>query len=355
MTRIHVLGPGFTNPNSAAFFFPLMAFSRTLADAGLRIHFYTREEANLTDCDLLLIDHKAITKGWDEEHSLKKLAGWSEQTSLIWCDQADSSGTFLGQVLPYVKRYLKAQLFTDRQQYKQSFYADRIYTDYYHKKHGLTDDRAYYYAPVSDDADLRKLGLSWNSGMMNHAWSGPWLNRLLEKAPLPFLARFPGALGDPASARHLDLTCRMGISYPRKTMRWQREQIRDQLHVRMPTDKLSRRQYFEEMKNSRICLSAFGYGEITLKDFESFLTGTMLLKPDMSHMDTWPNFFEADVTIGTFSWDLDDLETSIARFEEDPALALKIATAAQNRYLQYTAGIDAAGLFLEHFKQSILA
>ena len=43
---------------------------------------------------------------------------------------------------------------------------------------------------------------------------------------------------------------------------------------------------------TKVVISAFGLGEIILKDFETFLTGGMLMKPDMSHMETWPNFMK---------------------------------------------------------------
>ena len=41
-------------------------------------------------------------------------------------------------------------------------------------------------------------------------------------------------------------------------------------------------------------VSPFGFGEITLKDFETFLSGSVLVKPNMSHMETYPNFYIDD-------------------------------------------------------------
>lgn len=350
MTTIHVLSPGFTNPNSCAFLFPFYAFQKELKAAGLNIKVFTKQSEALTDCDLLLIEHKALTKNWDEEQSLETLKGLSDKTKVIWCDQSDSSGTFLGQVLPYVSKYLKSQTLSDLNLYKESYYADRIYTDYYHKKHGITDDLDYHYAPTQTDEDIKKIGLSWNSGLMNHGYFGPYLGRILERAPSPLFTKFAKPMGIPTAERSLDVTCRMGISYPRATVRFQREQLSEILKERMPTNKLSRGKYFEELKKSKICISAFGYGEITLKDFEAFLTGSALLKPDMDHMNTWPNFYQKDKTYIAHSWDLEDVPGVIENYINDNGKRLSIAEEGQKIFKQYTCSDEAPALFIEHFQ-----
>ena len=56
-----------------------------------------------------------------------------------------------------------------------------------------------------------------------------------------------------------------------------------------------------------ISVVPFGYGEITLKDFESFMNGCILAKPSLNHMDTWPDFYIEDKTYIPFSWDLLDI------------------------------------------------
>ena len=265
----------------------------------------------------MCIEHKAITKNWDEKKSLETLSLLSEKTKIFWFDQADSSGTFLGQVLPYVEKYLKAQILTDKSLYKKSFYADRIYTDYYHLQSGVTDNKNYEYKAVEKDSDLEKIDISWNSSFMNHGYWGPYLSRILHYMPYRFLMHLSDVMGHPNSHRSMDLTCRMGMSYTRDSVRYQREQISKILKDRLATNKLSRKQYFQEMKDSKICASAFGYGEITLKDFESFLTGTALLKPNMDHMSTWPNLYEKDITYISHSWDLEDLVDVIETYIQD--------------------------------------
>ena len=129
--------------------------------------------------------------------------------------------------------------------------------------------------------------------------------------------------------------------------------MREILKDRLPTDKLSRKKYLDEIANSKICVSPFGLGEITLKDFECFLRGSMLLKPDMSHMDTWPNFFEKDVTYLSHSWDLDDVEEKIDWALSHEKDRIEIARAGQNRYIKHTISKVAPQLFAEHFAASM--
>lgn len=351
MKRVHLLTPGFTSPNGCAFLMPLYKFRRAIKDNGIDLHFYNDVSDDLTNCDILCLDSKYFKNFWAKDHegTLAKIAALAEKTKLVWFHQSDSTGTILSPVLPYVQKYYQAQLLKDKSQYKATHYASRIFGDYYHKKYGITDDEPYMEHVVQNDSDLDKMGISWNSGLMNYGWPSPYLMRLLEKAPLTPFMQFSKTVTSPDALRPHDLTCRMGIPYSRATMRYQREQMREILKDRLPTDKLSRAKYLGEIAKSKICVSPFGLGEITLKDFECFLRGSMLLKPDMSHMNTWPNFFEKEVTYLAHNWDLDDVQDKIEWALSHDKERIDIAREGQNRYIQHTISNDAPRLFAIHF------
>ena len=78
--------------------------------------------------------------------------------------------------------------------------------------------------------------------------------------------------------------------------------LKKKLSSLVNTKKLNRLEYCNEMKRSLISIVPFGYGEITLKDFESFLNGCILFKPKMSHMITWPNFYIKLQHLLNFHW-----------------------------------------------------
>ena len=101
-------------------------------------------------------------------------------------------------------------------------------------------------------------------------------------------------------------------------------------------------------------MSPFGYGEITLKDFEVFLTGGVLLKPDMSHMETWPNLFVAGETMLAHSWRLSDFIAKLEAGIDNEQDSRSLATNAQDRYRAHIAGPRAAGLFVEQFRSVIV-
>ena len=47
------------------------------------------------------------------------------------------------------------------------------------------------------------------------------------------------------------------------------------------------------------------------RDFEIFINGSLLIKPDMSHLETYPNFYKPMETFVPTRWDFEDLEDKI--------------------------------------------
>ena len=44
-------------------------------------------------------------------------------------------------------------------------------------------------------------------------------------------------------------------------------------------------------------------GRICYRDFESFSYGCLLLKPNMDHINTWPNYYLKNQTYISLDWD----------------------------------------------------
>ena len=80
-----------------------------------------------------------------------------------------------------------------------------------------------------------------------------------------------------------------GIQYTRhRTGAWDvMKSISDKYSVL--TGKLPKEQYLSELRKSKLALSPFGQGEICYRDFELMQFGTLMVKPDMSLIDTYPN------------------------------------------------------------------
>lgn len=99
---------------------------------------------------------------------------------------------------------------------------------------------------------------------------------------------------------------------------------------RVPSDK-----YFKYIQLSKVILAPFGYGEMAPRDLESAQIGSILIKPDMSHVDTYPNIYVEDETYIPCKHDYSDLEQKIEyaveNFEE---LQHKFVNNLKNRYIE---------------------
>lgn len=95
------------------------------------------------------------------------------------------------------------------------------------------------------------------------------------------------------------------------------------------TGSLDAADYMTEMTQSRLCFSPFGYGELCWRDIEATQTGSVLIKPDMRHLETAPDLFVPWETYAPIRWDYADLGDVVDKLLGDEALRTRIA---QNAY-----------------------
>lgn len=69
--------------------------------------------------------------------------------------------------------------------------------------------------------------------------------------------------------------------------------------------------YYRYIQSSKVLLAPFGYGEMAPRDLESAQIGSLLIKPNMNHIDTYPNIYIKDKTYISCNWDYSDLEDKI--------------------------------------------
>jgi hypothetical protein len=356
MRTVHILTKGFASPNGIAFLFPLHFHRRRLADIGIRFRCFTQPAPELTDCDALIIDSRFYSRRWarDESAALDELAAFAGQVpALLYFDTSDSTGWLQSQVLAVVSRYCKAQLLVDREAYRQPHYGNRIYGDYYHREFGVEDDDPVTSRAIARPDDLAKLRVSWNSGLADYSQWGPTVMGLRWLLPFDFLLTYPHRFTEAQATRPTRLACRFGVNYARGTVAYQRERIRQAMGDRLATDKLSRSAYLAEMRTSRAVVSPFGFGEITLKDFEAMLCGAALIKPSMAHLETWPDLFRDGETMAAHRWDLGDLETVIEAVLEDDTRRIELANNAQSLYRHHIASENGHQDFCRRFRAII--
>ncbi|MEK9707452.1 MAG: glycosyltransferase [Alphaproteobacteria bacterium] len=354
--RVHILSDGFTSPNARAFAFPLLRHRRALGEAGIALKFFAQDTPDLTECDLLIVDSKHFTgpaRG-QPDHVRQALESYRAKCdSTVWFDTTDSAGWVFGGALETAKAYYKNQLLADRKRYLEPMHGRRAPSDFYHRHASVTDPQDDDAPQVREAGLLERLQVSWNSGLADYSRFGPRRMAAYRHLRCGALLQWPRRFGDPRGSRTNEVSCRFGTAYDRPSVAHQRLEIRRRLSDRMPTDKLGRGAYLHEMETSRVVVSPFGLGEITLKDFEVFLSGALLLKPDMSHMETWPDLFREGETMRAFNWDLDDLEATLANALADPGRSAEIAAAGQAHYRSFVNDTTGREAFVSRFREIV--
>lgn len=85
---------------------------------------------------------------------------------LIWLDTADSTGTCMFDVMPYVDLYFKKQLLKNREDYCRDVYGARTFCEYYHDLLHVEDDTiTSRYYEHTEKQYLSKLRVAWNVGV----------------------------------------------------------------------------------------------------------------------------------------------------------------------------------------------
>ena len=76
-------------------------------------------------------------------------------------------------------------------------------------------------------------------------------------------------------------------------------------------ERVSHEEYYRKMYNSKIIMAPLGYGEMAPRDIEATIFGSVLIKPDLSYIDSKPFVYEDDKTYIACKYDWSDLEEKI--------------------------------------------
>ncbi len=352
--RIHILTAGFSTPNGRAVLYPMIIYRKALRARGLDSVFFNRLSDALTDCDVLIVEGRYYTRRWapDREGVLGELRHFYDKVPKVFMfDDVDSSGWDHAHCLPYVTALFKNQALKDRSLYGKAHYGYRLHTDYAYREQDVVDSNPDFSIPVEDPELLKKVKVSWNSSLADYSFLGLYYDELYRHFPWKGFLSFPRKCVSAGGIRPQDVTCRYSVNYARETIAWQRKAIQEKMRDKVPTDRLSRKAYFAEMEQSQVVLSPFGYGEINYRDYETFLAGALLMKPDMSHMETWPDLYRKGETYISHCWDLSDFDEKLDDILGNYERYVEVAQAGQDNYRRYLCGPDAEELFCQRFSE----
>jgi hypothetical protein len=226
---------------------------------------------------------------------------------------------------PFVKTYVKKQVFRDLGRYVTTTLGDTNLTDYYGKRYGIAMPTTRHEMPPGF---ARRLALGANFCVSPQ-----------------MLDRFRGSL--PRDPRPIDVHARIatkGVEWYRRM----REEARDVALglagvATVSAGRVPASKFLAELRRSKICFSPFGYGEVCWRDYEAILSGSLLLKPRMDHVRLTPAIFVADETYVPLEWDYCDYADKVGYYLANEKARAEIANNAfevLRRYIRSDAVID---------------
>ncbi|WP_347989157.1 glycosyltransferase [Methylomonas sp. AM2-LC] len=257
----------------------------------------------LTPFDIIGIKLSFNKSPSEAERIVSSLSDMFPTQKIIYFDGDDDLCVQWPALLKYVTTYIKKHVFSDRSEYQRSFVGKSNLTDYVHHLHGVSfsENMIPNTLPVPVEYQ-NKVILGYNIAMdaKIEELSDMTSNRSLE------------------TARPYDIACRASIpsdwTYQLRNVTPLLEGMKNRYQILAPVERVSQAKYYEEMLFSKIYISPFGYGEICWRDFEAVLCGCLLIKPDMSHIKTNPDIFQAGITYIPIRWDFSDLEDKCAYY-----------------------------------------
>jgi hypothetical protein len=264
------------------------------------------------------------------EEAMDKIARLRRQLApgvkLVYFDGDDDLCVQWGGLLDLVDLYVKKHVFADTSCYRNEFVGKNNLTDYVAQVSGrsFAEDPIQRSGTVPDE-QVHKIFAGYNIG-------------LDEKMTNLFRDTRPAS----QSEKTVDVMCRAACA-PSNWLYTLRGTVGDALEpltqqgfkVLLPDRRVDQKEYYEEMRSSRICISPFGYGELCWRDFETVLMGSLLIKPDMGHVRTEPNIFIPGETYVPVRWDYSDLAEVCARYLADDAERNRITAQAYRVLSEY--------------------
>jgi hypothetical protein len=260
----------------------------------------------------------------------------SGAAKLVYFDGDDDVCVQWPKLLPLVDLYVKKHCFRNRFEYRQHRLGKNNLTDYVARTFGTSfeNDIIPRSTPVDED-QVAKIALGWNIALDDKIRQLSAAHTALPRA----------------ESKDIDIVCRatanpQSWTYPlRAAVIPKMEELRHEYRVLTPTEAVAQDVYHSEMLRARVCVSPFGFGEICWRDFEAVICGCVLVKPDMSHVETEPDIFLPDETYVPVRWDYADLEQTLRELLADPVRCERIRRRAYAALRDYLDGRDALKKF----------
>jgi hypothetical protein len=302
----------------------IIAASRHIAT--YQLHPIWRAENELKDLGYEFVDHTATkfdyslvqTTGFGKREGKQATEFMHKHSPIILLDDAASTGThkmrFMHWHPNHCVGYIKKQILRNRELYKTKYPRKRNH--YYElSKIGTHLNRETAPDKTATDKVLSKLHLGWSLALMERH------GIQVKKTPT-------------YKSRPIDIHYSVKTKYTTKMEKENLGKIDNhyafhRVGCSLEVDRISRKYgysisgpcrgaaYLRNMEMSKICISPLGLGEVCFRELESISYGSIVIKPDMSHIETWPDIYRAYETYIPCKWDWSDLEEIVHRVLSD--------------------------------------
>jgi hypothetical protein len=269
-------------------------------------------------------------KEFDELHLKLKIT--FPNAKLVYFDWFATTDLRVGEILGRkIDVYVKKNTLSPLSQYSNGHKGDTTLMDYFAKVYSIKYEYKKYQI---DNNFLKKIitGPNFNTA--------PYLQSLFHQNPSKIFKH----------SRQFDLHARFatdGSTWYSAMRKASLKAVNDINDIKtVSSGRVKFRQYLEEISNSKMTFSPFGYGEVCWRDYEATALGSLLIKPCMDHIATSPDIFIANETYVPINWDFSDLNEKIIFYLENKAERDRITKNAFEVGHNYTRN-DA---FLDFFK-----
>lgn len=269
---------------------------------------------------------------------------------IIFIDPFDQTVSRYFGILPYVDWFLKYQRFRDVSQYLTSRVGGTEITDYLVREQGFEIGDWYVGSEVPNGFEHR-IVTGWNIGIDKR-----FLQALKQHRSLWSIRR---------PERDIDVFCRVMLG-SQHNQEWYGQYrlmavnalapLRSNYNLAVSGEyeenrTTSKRQYFNEIRRSRIAFSPFGWGPTTWRDYEAVCYDCLLVKPSIAHVHTLPDIYIDYETYVPVKWDFSDLEEKCRYYLEHWDEAQHIIQNARSAYENYFS----KGEFIQTIRQLLIA
>ena len=324
MIKIGILRSKYENHNLSLYygywkFF--YKFKSSLLKKKIVVKFFKKVDLNFLDNDYIILNSRYFENSKNLAEDIKFIS--EKNKNIIWWDMRDSAGTTQFEIMPYVKKYVKKQIYKDMNIYCNTLYGGRYYSDYYHRNFSVNDKEKYSSVNLKKEY-FDKIVLAWNIGVSD-IFEYTNLFSYLNKFKVTFLSnyldyenfKFKEKLKfKTQNFKKIDILSKMNLNISRRSVGFQRVLLNKFLNEKKYSNcifgkRISKVDYFRKLNETKVVINAYGWGEVCYREFEAIRSGAAFLTPDMEKILTWPNIYQKDKTYTPYLFDFSDLEEKI--------------------------------------------